>query len=223
MDVVPGGIAVRALAGGTFTAYSCMKQPGPHTASGLTGNVAFAGFVAALPSPSSAWPHVMGDVTGEATSWMQLILVADNCFFYSSGNKVLKITNNHPPNKQHSRIPLRAKILMPLIFGTIIFMMANLSLVPWVNNMTAEPRTCTVESAVVDTSTGGSKSATKHEVVHIQTSECGEIRIYRLWGSFRSFQELADKLNENKDKALIFQIGRIQMNSGSTEANRVDF
>lgn len=112
---------------------------------------------------------------------------------------------------------------MPLIFGTIIFMMANPILVPWVNNMTAEPRTCTVESAEVDSSTGGSKSATKHEVVHVQTSECGEIRLYRLWGDFRSFPELADKLNENKGKALIFQIGKMQMNSGSIEANRVDF
>lgn len=112
---------------------------------------------------------------------------------------------------------------MPLIFGTIIFMMAIPFLVPWVNNMTAEPRTCTVESAEVDSSTGGPKSATKHESVFIHTTDCGMIYISRLHNmNVSSFEELSTKINERKGQALTFHIGKLQLSSDSTRAERVD-
>lgn len=110
-----------------------------------------------------------------------------------------------------------------IVAGVVFFtLVSSPFVIPVVNDVTAEPLVCTVESAEVVSSSGGPRSATKHEVVHVQSPDCGEMRFYRLWGGLTSFQDLADQLDERQGQRLTFWVGKLQVNVNSTEANRVD-
>ncbi|WP_237233453.1 RHS repeat-associated core domain-containing protein [Rothia nasisuis] len=60
LDMVPGGVVVQGLAGAGSAAYSYMKSPGPHSASGLLGEVALGGAAGVLPGPSVVGRQVSG-------------------------------------------------------------------------------------------------------------------------------------------------------------------
>ncbi|MFW0120384.1 hypothetical protein ACN08Y_10775, partial [Rothia sp. P5764] len=62
LDMVPGGPLVQGLAGSGSAAYSYMRQPGSHSATGLLSEVTLAASVAALPGPSSAGKKLTDEV-----------------------------------------------------------------------------------------------------------------------------------------------------------------
>lgn len=115
-----------------------------------------------------------------------------------------------------------AVILLCIPFATGVFWFQPL--LNFINDTTSEPLACTIESAEVDSSTGGPRSATKHESVFIYTSDCGMIYISRLHNmDVSSFEELSTKINEHEGQTLTFHIGKLQLSSDSTRAERVDF
>lgn len=124
---------------------------------------------------------------------------------------------------QKQKIPLYMWFLILLfLIGATAFIWIPVG-TQFINDKTAQTRTCTIQSAQVDSSTGGPKSATKHESVFIHTTDCGMIYISRLHNmNVSSFEELSTKINERKGQALTFHIGKLQLSSDSTRAERVD-